>query len=88
MLNVRRLSRPWKKERSRKPKKILGKRGSENEVRAKSAKLIGRWNRKSVARTQTYPPELLVTKNILTDGTDHVIVSVEVDVTLLVRHGT
>lgn len=39
-----------------------------------------------VNRTQTYPPELLVTKNILTDRTDHVIVSVEVNVALLVRH--
>lgn len=67
---------------------MLGKRGSNNGVEAKSAELIGEWNRKSVARTQTYPPELLVTKNILTDGTDHVIVSVEVDVALLVRHGT
>lgn len=67
---------------------MLGKKGSENGAKAKSAKLIGGWNRKSVARTQTYPPELLVTKNILTDGTDHVIVSVEVDVALLVRHGT
>lgn len=43
---------------------------------------------KVFARTQTYPPELLVTKNILTDGTDHVIVSVEVNVALLVRHRT
>jgi len=67
---------------------MLGKRGSKNEARAKLSKLIGGWNRKSVARTQTYPPELFVTKNILTDGTDHVIVSVEVDVALLIRHGT
>lgn len=70
-------------------KENVKKKGeAKNGARAKSAKLIETWNRKSVARTQTYPPELLVTKNILTDGTDHVIVCVEVDITLLIRHGT
>lgn len=67
------------KKKTQEPNKRK-KRGA----RARVAKLIGEWNRKSVARTQTYPPELLVTKNILTDGTDHVIISVEVDVALLV----
>lgn len=57
-------------------------------IEAKGVRNGSKTEQKCVNRTQTYPPALLVTKNILTDRTDHVIVSVEVNVALLIGNRT
>ena len=75
-------------ERKLKKKKTEKKEKRKEMIEAKGVGNESKTKQKCVNRTQTYPPALLVTKNILTDRTDHVIVSVEVNVALLIRNRT